>query len=182
MRASGCSWAPRKNPHETGSEKGNVPRREIGVGRKSSNFRRELAPRAGLEPATLRLTGGKEALAARCGGLLRVAGFGVGSRRLRRLATFALCRLLPLIAALCCIQRAKERATSNRRVSTILGRDPGHCPSIQLRDITGSAPSCTMACYGPGTIGGADGQAVPEARHITTWNGVIEYVSRLIPS
>ena len=39
-------------------EKGNVPRSAISGQRKSSNFREELAPRAGLalEPATLRLT------------------------------------------------------------------------------------------------------------------------------
>ena len=38
------------------ARKGNMPRRGISGRRKSSNFRRELAPRAGLEPATLRLT------------------------------------------------------------------------------------------------------------------------------
>ena len=45
-----------------GQEKGNVPRRGISGQRKSSNSRRELAPRAGLEPATLRLTAGCSAI------------------------------------------------------------------------------------------------------------------------
>ena len=41
-----------------GQEKGNVPRSGISGGRKSWNFRREMAPQAGFEPATLRLTAG----------------------------------------------------------------------------------------------------------------------------
>jgi integrase len=40
-----------------GQEKGNVLMSAISGERRSSNFRRDLAPRAGLEPATLRLTG-----------------------------------------------------------------------------------------------------------------------------
>jgi integrase len=41
---------------EKRQEKGNVPRSVISGRRRSSNFRGELAPQAGLEPATLRLT------------------------------------------------------------------------------------------------------------------------------
>ena len=51
-RASGCFQAPKKNPHEMGSEKGNVKiRRKIGCPQIE-----KVAPQAGLEPATLRLT------------------------------------------------------------------------------------------------------------------------------
>src|SRR5437899_6694604 len=51
------SWTSRRHRKPTkGQKKGNVLRRAIGRGRKSWNFRKDLAPQAGLEPATLRLT------------------------------------------------------------------------------------------------------------------------------
>ena len=52
-RPSGCSGALHKNSQEIGREKRNVKRRRRWVPRK---WLKRLAPRAGLEPATLRLT------------------------------------------------------------------------------------------------------------------------------
>ena len=49
--------APTETGRREGQEKGNVPGRGISARRrKSSIFRRKMAPQAGLEPATLRLT------------------------------------------------------------------------------------------------------------------------------
>ena len=53
-RASGCLFAFAEHPHEMGSKKGNVKRRR--KIRRPQVIER-MAPRAGLEPATLRLTG-----------------------------------------------------------------------------------------------------------------------------
>ena len=70
VRLKSACWIRRRRLHPLrrrlgapkGQEKGNVPRREITRRRKSSNFRRELAPQAGFEPATLRLTAGCSAV------------------------------------------------------------------------------------------------------------------------
>src|SRR5437879_6485760 len=56
IRPLGSAMGYYDRAQRKGKKKGNVGRREIRGGRKSSNFRRELAPQAGFEPATLRLT------------------------------------------------------------------------------------------------------------------------------
>ena len=54
-RASGCLGAARKNRCKTRHETGNVTRM---LGSPSRNLLKRLAPQAGFEPATLRLTAG----------------------------------------------------------------------------------------------------------------------------
>ena len=72
----------------------------------------KMAPQAGFEPATLRLTGGKETLAALCGGRPDVAGSRVIAREIGRLLTFAFCRrLLPFCGPLV-LPKGKKRAMS----------------------------------------------------------------------
>ncbi len=70
-RASGCLFAFAEHPHEMGSKKGNVKRRR--KIRRPQVIER-MAPRAGLEPATLRLTGGTRSVSRplpRCAGRCR---------------------------------------------------------------------------------------------------------------
>src|SRR6202521_3195694 len=55
-RVSGCSCAVRENRCNTRHEKGNVTRM---LGGRSRKLLKRMAPQAGFEPATLRLTGGK---------------------------------------------------------------------------------------------------------------------------
>ena len=71
-----------------------------------------MAPQAGFEPATLRLTGGKNDISRP---LLGFAGPCVRPRRIWRFFGFALYRALPPFAGLCCSQRARKGQRSESR-------------------------------------------------------------------
>src|SRR6202521_5755517 len=99
-RVSGCSCAVRENRCNTRHEKGNVTRM---LGGRSRKVLEKLAPQAGFEPATLRLTGGKNDVSR------ALPPFADLCRTLRQppqnLAVFpvspfaGLCRALPAFAA-----------------------------------------------------------------------------------
>jgi hypothetical protein len=75
-------------------------------------FRRDLAPRAGLEPATLRLTGGKRSVSHP---LRRLAECCRSRSHLSYRPTTCDLRLVPTLAAVCCSllhSKGKKRATS----------------------------------------------------------------------
>ena len=84
----------------------------------------QFAPRAGLEPATLRLTGGKGVVSRLLPQCADAAGSALVAPRIERFAGFALCRPLLPFAAPCCSERARigqrlRKASLRRRRSRI---------------------------------------------------------------
>jgi hypothetical protein len=91
-----------------------------------------MAPQAGFEPATLRLTGGKKALAALCGGVPNVAGTRFIPRRIRRFPpspSAGLCDHLPLIVA------SKGQEKGNVSAETSRKRRRSSSSERQVREV-----------------------------------------------
>ncbi len=75
---------------------------------RTMEFPRKLAPQAGFEPATLRLTAGKRNVSGPCRRVLDFAAPCAIAHRIGRCSTFALCRALLPFAAVCCNERARK--------------------------------------------------------------------------
>jgi hypothetical protein len=92
-----------------------------------------LAPQAGFELATLRLTGGKNVVSRALPPFADLCRTLRQPRRIWRFSGFALCRALPPFAALCCCQRARkgQRPNSNPKV-VIITRSEGPAPTSPL--------------------------------------------------